>query len=334
MAVDLLGNDLRIDPRVNPHLISGSNSDHMYVRQFLRDIPVVRSINRSGPKYHVGSVFENKAGSQILRVLFKHCLWRIRAGVPGNDILVFASQLDQDGVLVIENFLSDDAFEAVCNEYESVIGTFALKPYKDVDEGYLYRTQVPLSKGAERLVLIEKHFRNNQFLNSIASFVIRRKIRMEPEVFLDRYKSVTEEGVDNDIENILHADLHIPTVKMFYYLNQVTEENGAFVYAKGSHRLSLARLRHEYDLSIREAKLKAGLPVAAHLLETRANETRNIVDPENYKRMGLVETSINVKPNTLVVANNMGFHRRGEFKAGRERKALLIIYRNAERSLL
>ena len=291
-------------------------------------------MNHSGPKYHVGSVIENKAGSQVLRVLSKHFLWRIRTGTHGSEISEFARRLDRDGVLVIENFLSGDDFEAVCNEYESVMKTYELGPYKGVDGGRLYRTQVPLGGNSVKLVSIEKHFQNNNFLNSIASFVIRRKIRKKPEIFLDRYKSVTDVGVDNDIENILHSDLHTPTVKMFFYLNHVTEENGAFVYAKGSHRLSFARLRHEYDLSIREAKLKAGLPVANYLLETRANETRNIVDPNSYKRMGLVETSITANPNTLVVANNMGFHRRGEFAVGKERKALLINYRNAERALL
>jgi len=51
---------------------------------------------------------------------------------------------------------------------------------------------------------------------------------------------------------------------------------------------------------------------------------------QGYIRV-LAETQICVKPNTLVIANNMGFHRRGEFTCDTPRKALLINFRNSEK---
>ena len=117
---------------------------------------------------------------------------------------------------------------------------------------------------------------------------------------------------------------------MFFYLNEVNETNGAFVYAKGSHKLTRARLVHEYELSVREAKLFSGQPIPESLQERRSTQIRNIISPENERRMNVVETQFCVKPNTLVVANNMGFHRRGEFTGSEPRQALLVNYRNAE----
>lgn len=117
---------------------------------------------------------------------------------------------------------------------------------------------------------------------------------------------------------------------MFFYLNKVDETNGAFVYAKGSHKLTIARLVHEYELSVREAKLAKGLPIPECLWERRVNEVRNVIKPENWSRMKISETQMCVEPNTLVIANNMGFHRRGAFTSSEPRKALLINYRNVE----
>ena len=117
---------------------------------------------------------------------------------------------------------------------------------------------------------------------------------------------------------------------MFFYLNEVNESNGAFVYVKGSHQLTAARLVHEYELSVREAKLFGGQPIPESLLGRRSTQIRNIISPENERRMNVSETQVCVKPNTLVIANNMGFHRRGEFTGSEPRKALLVNYRNAE----
>jgi hypothetical protein len=53
-----------------------------------------------------------------------------------------------------------------------------------------------------------------------------------------------------------HADVNYPTVKVFWYLNDVDESNAAYIYAKGSHKMSLKRLLFEYKLSVRYAKNK------------------------------------------------------------------------------
>lgn len=298
--------------------------------QFIRNLPVIRSRNYTTAPYHIGSVTENRLGLQVFRVVGKHLVRRFRQSYLTEDLKQYVEVLERDGVLVLENFLAPEIFETVRAEFESANKNSALAPYKNADNAKLYRTQLSLAKLPDSFPSITTNFRENDLLNQITAAVLRRPITKKPDVLFDTYQNLNDAGADNDIENILHADLHFPTVKMFFYLNEVNETNGAFVYVKGSHKLTAARFIHEYELSVREAKFKRGLTIPESLLGRRSTQIRNIISPENERRMNISETQICVKPNTLVIANNMGFHRRGEFTAGEPRKALLVNYRNAE----
>lgn len=305
-------------------------------REFFRRLPLVRSFNQNSPPYHIGSIVENRLGLQVARTIGKSIARGWRGKFTSAGIENYARVLERDGVLVIENFLADEEFRAVCAEFEKANEGIPLAPYKNAENAKLYRAQLDVTgEAAQRFPAIEKTFQENDLLKRIAEFVVRRPLTQKPDIMLDTYQNLNDAGVDNDIENILHADLHIPTVKMFFYLNEVNEKNGAFIYAKGSHKLTFARLAHEYEMSVREAKLKCGKAIPESLTDRRAAQIRNIIAPANRRKMKIVETQIRVKPNTLVVANNMGFHRRGEFRAGSEpRKALLVNYRKAERLFL
>ena len=304
------------------------------LRNIAKRIPVVRGAMYSTPQYHVGSVLENRLGLQIFRVLSKRVSRALRSPKISEEALPMVRTLERDGILVIPDFLDPALFDKVRLEFESASATVPPAAYKDREDARLFRKQLRLADSPENFPVIRSTFQCNALLDEIASAVIRRPITRRPEVLLDTYQCMARDREDNDIENILHADLHVPTIKMFFYLTDTNATNGAFVYAKGSHKLSLARLRHEYDLSVREAKLDRGLKVDPQLVERRSSEVRNIISPASRLRMKVSETQACVAANTLVIANNMGFHRRGVFTSDRPRKALLINYRNAERSLL
>jgi hypothetical protein len=295
-----------------------------------KNFPILRSSSRTTPKYHIGSVMENRLGFQIYRVLGKSLARQFRRRYRSPEINEFVTRLDRDGLLVIERFLDDESFAAVASEFEKANSDSPLRPYKDVAGARLYRSQLRLAELSDQLPVTKALFRDNKFLDDIVSAAIRRPINKRPEVLLDTYQRVISNGEDNDIENILHADLHVPTIKMFFYLEAVNSSNGAFIYAKGSHRLTIPRIIHEYELSIREAKSRRGIAVPERMQERRANQVRNIIDNEARRRMKISETQVCAAANTLVIANNMGFHRRGEFMSDSPRKALLINYRNAE----
>ena len=119
-----------------------------------------------------------------------------------------------------------------------------------------------------------------------------------------------------DAETILHADRHYPTIKAYYSLNGSTTENGAYVWVPKSHRLTAARLRYEYADSIRFARSPA---------------KHNLEIPESHlKDMGLIEKPILTEPNTMVISNNFGFHRRGYFSSGAVREQLRLVFHYLE----
>lgn len=301
------------------------------IKKLLHPLPLVRSRGKATPVYHLGGIWENRLGLQVGRVILKNLFWQLRRPVIDESVSRYVEILERDGVLAIEEFLPKEDFARVAEEYKSAMSEVVPEPYKGIANAKLFRTQIPVTENARRFPTISRLFRQNQFLRSIAAGAIRREIVEDPSVFLDKYVCVNPQGVENDIENILHADLHTPTVKMFFYLNHVNEENGAFVYAKRSHKLNFKRIRHEYDLSIRQARMRKGKPISEQLIESRGSESRNAISAELYKQMDVDETQLCVKPNTLVIANNMGFHRRGEFTCSTPREALLISFRNSER---
>jgi hypothetical protein len=240
------------------------------------------------------------------------------------------SDIDEHGIAVVENFLHQTTFDEVKNEFDRAFEKESLRPYKDNESARLLRSQILLSDLAAAAPRISECFQRNDWLNSIASATVRRRISRTPDVHLDWYQCGDLTAIDNDIENILHADLHTATVKMFFYLEDVNESNGAFVYAKGSHRLTFGRLRHEYEFSVRQARLKKGLAVDGSLLESRGKVIRNIIHPKYRQQMGIRESPLCVRKNTLVIANNMGFHRRGEFTCNQPRKSIQVNYRYLE----
>ena len=300
------------------------------VSKIVGKLPVVRSTLYTAPKYHIGSPIENRLGLQVLRVLSKKVSRSLRRGNVSSAVESHVRILEEDGFLVLPNFLAPEQFNSVVTEFEAASIAAPLEPYQGVANAKLFRRQVPVADAPELFPVIKSTFQMNAALDQIVSAIIRRPVTTPPDVLLDTYHCVNGSGEDNDIENILHADLHVPTIKMFFYLSRTDESNGAFVYAKSSHRLTVARLLHEYEMSVRQAKLNRGQSVEPQLLERRSKLVRNIVRPEHRRRMKIEETQLCVEANTLVIVNNMGFHRRGEFRPGQTRKALLINYRNAE----
>ena len=300
------------------------------MRSIVTNLPILRAYLSNSVPYHVGTVFGNRLGLQVLRTTSQYLQFKIRGRSVAKDISDCVNAIDKDGIALIENFLAPSEFEEVRNEFEGAFENLALQPYKKSENARLYRAQIALTELSNPESKISEFFQCNDRLNRIAAATVRRKISRHPDVHLDWYQSGDPMAMDNDTENILHADLHTATVKMFFYLDDVNESNGAFIYVKGSHRLTTKRLRHEYELSIRQAKLRKGVPIDESLIEIRGKEVRNIIHPRYRQKMGVKETQICVNRNTLVIANNMGFHRRGEFPSSLPRRTIQVNCRYLE----
>lgn len=294
----------------------------------LESIPLLRGLAHTQTPYHVGTVAENLLGAQVLRTLCKEAVYRLRRARVTAELADHAAALERDGVVAIPDFLTPPQFAAVRREFESVALDF--RPLRGAAPGRLEAAYHSVGPGARATI---EHVGRNAVINGLAAGVIRRRVDVLPAPAFHVYRLRDPLSQDNDVENVLHADLHAPTAKAFFFISDVDETNGAFHYVKGSHRLSLARLAHEYDLSVRSARLRRGSGhVPAHLLAERGELKRSIISPRARARLGIRETAFCVRANTLVLANNRGFHRRGEFTSARPREMIYLNYRHLERA--
>lgn len=108
-------------------------------------------------------------------------------------------------------------------------------------------------------------------------------------------------GGGDDPQTLPHADTFHATAKAWFFLHDVSPEDGPFFYVPGSHRKTSRRLDWEY----RQSLTAAGHPIAYHRRGSfRATET-DLTD------LGFgTPVLISVPGNTLVVADTSGFHGR------------------------
>lgn len=122
--------------------------------------------------------------------------------------------------------------------------------------------------------------------------------------------------------NYLHADVHFPSAKAWLYVNDIDEQNKAFVYAKGSQRMRPARLAYEYDASLRVAKSKRDGSIYSQV----AGNVVMLPTEKQRRAMGISESVMSGPANTLVFADISGFHRRGDFATGARREQIQLRF--------
>lgn len=104
-----------------------------------------------------------------------------------------------------------------------------------------------------------------------------------------------------DPQTLLHADTFHPTMKAWYFLNDVGDDDAPFCYVPGSHRLTPARLQWEHERSLKGAR-------QGDRYSARGSAR---IDKFELAGMGLGHPVRMVVPaNTLIVADTFGFHKR------------------------
>jgi len=271
----------------------------------------------------------------------KHLAWHLRGS---GDVDRHARTLVDDGIVVIHDFLAPDEYRRVRAEYDR--SRTEQKYLRDFDYARLLAPEVYESPDrlaiedlvSEEALRIDPHgavfpdtfelVRNNPTIRAIVAGAARRPVRDCVASFTVWRREDGPRGTSDSRrikprgEYMLHADTHYPTFKAWYYLSDVDEANGAFVYVKRSHRMTVDRLRYEYDAAVRVARSKAD----GSWLRLPYGHIRSV--PAGYfERLGLHEEPITGPANTLVISNTCGFHRRGEFTSNRARETLHLDYR-------
>lgn len=291
----------------------------------------IRGLVMSRHRYHRGSVLANRLGYQLFRALSKSAAWQLRRRAVSPEMMQHVARLDEDGVVVIPDFLAPEAFERVRAEYLRSLRELPYQPGvvedNDVAVRYLDIDKAP----PEAFTAAREHFQRSPLLLGIAAAAMRRPVSAVPPVTMNIWEKIpaSDKTERTPGANYVHADVHYPTVKMFFYLNDIDEENGAIMYARGSHKMTPARLAYEYDASVRVARAKSEgtlyskVPYGLVRVPTEAQ----------IQDMGIVLESICGKANTLIIANTQGFHKQGQFRNDKPREKLMVDFRDCEASL-
>jgi len=251
----------------------------------------------------------NRLGLQVARAIAAHGLYNVRSTVTPERYKDQIQTLCRDGIIVINDFLPPEEFEAVRGEYFDVYERNEDK-LLTLDSINVYQIAYFHKLPAEAIP------RSRQFLRDprVQTLFEGGEKRPWQRVFqFAGFERVTygESGSD-DPQASLHADAFFHTHKAWLYVEDVSEENGPLALVKGSHRLSLQQIPYIYSHSCAEG----------------VDPSRRIT-PEEIERVGRRETVVTCPRNTLVVANTGAYHRRTQGKVGARRSAVQIMSRSS-----
>lgn len=265
--------------------------------------------------------FANALGLQIARIIAARGLLHFRRAHTKTNasggMSEHVEELRRSGITVIENFLSDDEFASVSEEFDQAQAR-ANKDSTLVDRINTATVSMGVIPGNESdyPVTCRAFFNDPRYLSLVAAnegkseSELRRIASFKARFEMAFLYEGTGESIKSDASNSdIHSDTFYSITKAFLYLKPVAKENGAFVFVPGSHRLTASRLGFEY----RHSRAADG----------RAPR----VSDDELSSMGLEARVIECPANSLLVFNGFGFHARGRFQPGTERKSAYIEFR-------
>jgi hypothetical protein len=261
----------------------------------------------------VSSPAMNKMGAQPFRIVAARTLRNLRPYRPAanRDFAGYSHALNQDGMVVIPDFLPADLFEQIRAESRSLVadtskvtrqittGPNTLFGY-DFDGSLLDLKDYPA---------ISQFYQNPNLLFLFESG-LRKKVSQQNIVKWLEWLRQGEGDRKADDQTEMHSDTYYDTYKAWLYLEDITVEKAPFAYVKGTHKVESKRLRYDY----------------ANSFQPVPSPSRRITQEEIIKR-NLQETVVVCKANTLAMANTFGYHRRLEGVAGFSRLALYASVR-------
>jgi hypothetical protein len=243
----------------------------------------------------IGSAELNRRGLHARRAKLAHALaWRRRERLARLVSPADRAAFDRDGFVMRENFLRRDEFERL---REAVFAHRA--PAREMIQGDTITRRIAVDPEFMAAVPEIKALVSNPDWRGLNRYV--GSFDQEPLTYVQTILSHIRNAAPDPQTN-LHLDTFHPTVKAFYFLTDVAEDEGPFVFVPGSHRLTPGRLAWESELSVRAASSEDRLLARGSFRATR----------EEIAKMGFgPPRAFAVPANTLVVADTGGFHARG-----------------------
>jgi hypothetical protein len=205
------------------------------------------------------------------------------------------AKFDRDGIFIMRNLLPDAEFQRLKDEIFG--GRFDAQEQRQ-GQGQAVERRIPL--GSSVLAMhpaLAALVGNPTVLGAIRYAAARggRPIFYIQTIMSDPVRA----GADP--QTAFHADTFHSTTKAWYFLHDVNEDEGPFMYVAGSHLPTPKRLEWEYEQSIGAAK-SSNRHHAVGSFRITTDEIAALGFPPPMR--------VAVPANTLVVADTFGFHAR------------------------
>ena len=268
----------------------------------------------------IGSPRLNRLGLHSARVLAASACSRVRRlAAPAPDPLL-RERLWRDGFVVIENVLPAGDFERARDEFEARLREHEREVPRQPVGSRGFGPRLPNPAGFDRA----DGGSLNRFVRIDARCPTVRRLFCDDPALRRRLHALTgvaarpedfwlyqlvhgDQQANPDVQRDVHCDTFHDTFKLWYFFEPVTEADGPFMYAAGSHRSDAARRAWE----------------RRRILVDRARSAAFRATPEDLREMACTPMRPVLAPaNALVLANTRGFHCRGLAPAGTVRQGL------------
>ena len=242
----------------------------------------------------IGSPTLNRAGLHVarMRLAYRMAEWRREKLAPlisNEDRAAFA----RDGFVIKRDFLPSAAFDALKRQVLSYAA-----PARQQSQGDAITRRIALDRRAmTRLPTVRALVESPEWLGLVRYI---GSYRLEPFLYVQTIFAHARDAAP-DPQTRLHADTFHPTVKAWFFLTDVGEDQGPLIYVPGSHQPTRRRLAWERRASL----------TARESADFQSSRGSLRISAPMLRRLGFAPPKVFAVPqNTLVVADTMGFHAR------------------------
>lgn len=244
----------------------------------------------------IGNRILNYMGLHVFRVILSYGIMRFRMlllsfSVPES----LRQEYYKNGYILLENVLPEERFDKIVKESHDIRSTI-----RECIQGNTLTQRMHLDHSNLSQTKEINRFLTQKNIVKLFKFAAGKNHR--PISHIQVIKSNYVKGGD-DPQKILHSDTFHPTMKYWYFLQDVSEGMAPFTYVKGSNKLTWKRIKWEYKKSI-----------SIHNETTSYSQKGSFrIREDELSTLGYSEPKkVCVSKNTLVIVNTFGFHRRGD----------------------